>query len=109
MKKFRSRDARSIGDDKDTAVLKHRVARPARNKTLEAFLVAISPQFPDNSRSTEEKNNLAFPILSMLLAGGSVSTVRSSEHCPLARAVSDEVLSRENMKAVAEILKHSAQ
>jgi peroxiredoxin len=29
-----------------------------------ATLVAISPQLPDNSLSTEEKNKLAFPVLS---------------------------------------------
>jgi peroxiredoxin len=33
-------------------------------KALGASLVAISPQLPDNSLSTEEKNNLAFPVLS---------------------------------------------
>ena len=31
---------------------------------LEASLVAISPQLPDNSLSTEEKNQLMFPVLS---------------------------------------------
>jgi peroxiredoxin len=31
---------------------------------LGASLVAISPQLPDNSLSTEEKNHLAFPVLS---------------------------------------------
>ena len=31
---------------------------------LEASLVAISPQLPDNSLSTEEKNQLTFPVLS---------------------------------------------
>jgi peroxiredoxin len=33
-------------------------------KALGASLVAISPQLPDNSLSTEEKNNLTFPVLS---------------------------------------------
>ncbi|WP_263367725.1 peroxiredoxin-like family protein [Edaphobacter bradus] len=33
-------------------------------KALGASLVAISPQLPDNSLSTEEKNHLAFPVLS---------------------------------------------
>src|SRR5258708_13320266 len=32
-------------------------------KALGASLVAISPQLPDNSLSTHEKNNLAFPSL----------------------------------------------
>jgi len=35
-------------------------------KALGASLVAVSPQLPDNSLSTEEKNNLAFPVLSDL-------------------------------------------
>ncbi len=35
-------------------------------KALCASLVAVSPQLPDNSLSTEEKNNLAFPVLSDL-------------------------------------------
>ena len=33
-------------------------------KSLGASLVAISPQTPDNSLSTQEKNELAFPVLS---------------------------------------------
>ncbi len=33
-------------------------------KALGASLVAISPQLPDNSLSTEEKNNLTFAVLS---------------------------------------------
>ena len=33
-------------------------------KALGASLVAISPQLPDNSLSTEEKHNLMFPVLS---------------------------------------------
>jgi peroxiredoxin len=33
-------------------------------KALGASLAAISPQLPDNSFSTEEKNNLTFPVLS---------------------------------------------
>jgi peroxiredoxin len=33
-------------------------------KSLGASLIAISPQLPDNSLSTEEKNHLTFPILS---------------------------------------------
>lgn len=33
-------------------------------KALGASLVAISPQLPDNSLSTEEKNHLTFPVLS---------------------------------------------
>ncbi len=33
-------------------------------KDLGASLVAISPQLPDNSLSTEEKNHLEFPVLS---------------------------------------------
>lgn len=31
---------------------------------LRASLIAISPQLPDNSLSTEEENKLAFPVLS---------------------------------------------
>jgi peroxiredoxin len=33
-------------------------------KSLGAALVAISPQTPDNSLSTAEKNELAFPVIS---------------------------------------------
>jgi peroxiredoxin len=33
-------------------------------KKLDASLVAISPQLPDNSLTTEEKNQLKFPVLS---------------------------------------------
>jgi peroxiredoxin len=33
-------------------------------KVLGASLVAVSPQLPDNSLSTEEKNHLEFPVLS---------------------------------------------
>jgi peroxiredoxin len=33
-------------------------------KELGASLIAISPQLPDNSLSTEEKNSLTFPVLS---------------------------------------------
>jgi peroxiredoxin len=33
-------------------------------KKLGASLVAISPQLPDNSLTTEEKNHLEFPVLS---------------------------------------------
>jgi peroxiredoxin len=33
-------------------------------KQLGASLIAISPQLPDNSLSTEEKNSLTFPVLS---------------------------------------------
>ena len=33
-------------------------------KALGASLLAISPQLPDNSLSTEEKNHLTFPVLS---------------------------------------------
>jgi peroxiredoxin len=33
-------------------------------KALGASLIAISPQLPDNSLSTEEKNSLTFPVLS---------------------------------------------
>ena len=33
-------------------------------KELGAQIVAISPQLPDNSLSTQEKNDLAFPVLS---------------------------------------------
>lgn len=35
-----------------------------RIRALGASLVAISPQLPDNSLSTEEKNGLQFPVLS---------------------------------------------
>jgi peroxiredoxin len=33
-------------------------------RELEAQIIAISPQLPDNSLSTQEKNELAFPVLS---------------------------------------------
>jgi peroxiredoxin len=33
-------------------------------KALGASMIAISPQLPDNSLSTEEKNSLTFPVLS---------------------------------------------
>jgi peroxiredoxin len=33
-------------------------------KALGASLIAVSPQLPDNSLSTEEKNSLEFPVLS---------------------------------------------
>ena len=33
-------------------------------RALEAQIIAISPQLPDNSLSTQEKNELAFPVLS---------------------------------------------
>ncbi|MEI7516120.1 MAG: peroxiredoxin-like family protein [Betaproteobacteria bacterium] len=39
-------------------------ARLAELNSLGATLVAISPQTPDNSLSTREKNELAFPVLS---------------------------------------------
>ena len=39
-------------------------ARLAELKHMGATLVAISPQTPDNSLSTAEKNELAFPVLS---------------------------------------------
>lgn len=39
-------------------------AHLAELKSLGATLVAISPQTPDNSLSTAEKNELAFPVLS---------------------------------------------
>lgn len=39
--------------------------------SLEAQLIAISPEAPDNSLSTVEKNSLAFPVLSD--AGGKVA------------------------------------
>ncbi len=48
-------------------------AQLAELSSLGATLVAISPQTPDNSLSTAEKNDLAFPVLSdsdMLAAHG---------------------------------------
>jgi peroxiredoxin len=38
--------------------------RLAQFRELGARIVAISPQLPDNSLSTQEKNELAFPVLS---------------------------------------------
>jgi peroxiredoxin len=38
--------------------------RLAQFRELGAQIVAISPQLPDNSLSTQEKNELAFPVLS---------------------------------------------
>jgi len=38
--------------------------RLAELRELGAQVVAISPQLPDNSLSTQEKNELAFPVLS---------------------------------------------
>jgi len=38
--------------------------RLAELRELGAQIVAISPQLPDNSLSTREKNDLAFPVLS---------------------------------------------
>jgi len=38
--------------------------RHAQFRELGAQIVAISPQLPDNSLSTQEKNELAFPVLS---------------------------------------------
>jgi peroxiredoxin len=36
----------------------------AEIKALGASMIAISPQLPDNSLSTQEKNSLSFPVLS---------------------------------------------